>query len=169
MARAADDLTDKQRRFCEEYLVDLNATQAAIRAGYSAKTAEQMGYQLLQKTSVSETLSALRSAQSQRTAVTADRVIAGLLKEAEREGKGSMHVARVTAWMGLAKILGLMDKKVEDTTVNADQLSTMFQAMVRATAGSGAPSGATGVACKRGEAQHRRSGPSELQDRAGEA
>ncbi len=41
-------LTPKQLRFVAEYLVDLNGTQAAIRAGYSAKTAEQMAYQLLQ-------------------------------------------------------------------------------------------------------------------------
>ena len=45
-------LTAKQQRFCDEYLIDLNATQAAIRAGYSPKTAEQLAYQLLQKTSV---------------------------------------------------------------------------------------------------------------------
>ncbi|ANY83325.1 hypothetical protein BB934_34035 (plasmid) [Microvirga ossetica] len=51
-------LTDKQKRFVEDYLVDLNATQAAIRAGYSAKTAEQQAYKLLQKTSVSEAIAA---------------------------------------------------------------------------------------------------------------
>ena len=39
-------LTDKQKRFCEEYLIDLNATQAAIRAGYSPKTAEQTASRL---------------------------------------------------------------------------------------------------------------------------
>lgn len=44
-----DDLTDQQRLFVAEYLKDNNATQAAIRAGYSKKTAEQIGYQLLQK------------------------------------------------------------------------------------------------------------------------
>ena len=46
-------LTSRQQRFVEEYLVDLSATQAAIRAGYSPQTAEQISYQLLQKTSVS--------------------------------------------------------------------------------------------------------------------
>lgn len=40
-------LTEKQRRFCDEYLIDLNATQAAIRAGYSAKTAKSIGQRLL--------------------------------------------------------------------------------------------------------------------------
>ena len=68
-------LTDKQRRFVEEYLVDLNATQAAIRAGYSAETAEQIGYQLLQKTSVVEAISKARQDQQERTAITADTVL----------------------------------------------------------------------------------------------
>ena len=45
-------LTDKQEQFCHEYLVDYDATQVAIRAGYSQKTSEQLSYQLLQKTSV---------------------------------------------------------------------------------------------------------------------
>lgn len=40
-------MTEKQKRFCDEYLIDLNATQAAIRSGYSAKTAKQIGQQNL--------------------------------------------------------------------------------------------------------------------------
>jgi phage terminase small subunit len=47
-------MTAKQQAFCDEYLIDLNATQAAVRAGYSKKTAMEQGYQLLQKTSVQE-------------------------------------------------------------------------------------------------------------------
>ena len=68
-------LTDKQKRFCEEYLVDLNATQAAIRAGYSQKTAYRIGAELLQKTSVSEHLQKLIDERSKRTEITADRVL----------------------------------------------------------------------------------------------
>lgn len=68
-------LTEKQKRFCEEYLIDLNATQAAIRAGYSEKTAEQMGYKLVQKSSVLEYLNKLREQQSKRTEITADMVL----------------------------------------------------------------------------------------------
>ncbi len=71
-------LTPKQERFCEEYLVDLNATQAAIRAGYSVKTAYRIGAELLQKTSVSKRISELRSEQSKRTGITADKIIAEL-------------------------------------------------------------------------------------------
>ena len=68
-------LTAKQSRFVEEYLVDLNATQAAARAGYSAKTAEQQGYQLLQKTSVQQAIAEAMSKRSERTEITADQVL----------------------------------------------------------------------------------------------
>ena len=47
-------MTDKQKRFCDEYLIDLNATQAAIRAGYSEKTARQIGTENLSKPSIDE-------------------------------------------------------------------------------------------------------------------
>lgn len=49
-------LTDKQEIFVREYMVDWNATQAAIRAGYSEKTASEMAYQLLHKTSVQKAI-----------------------------------------------------------------------------------------------------------------
>ena len=71
-------LTPKQERFAEEYLVDLNATQAAIRAGYSAKTAEQQAFQLLQKTSVSDAIQAQRAKVSERTLRTVADVMADI-------------------------------------------------------------------------------------------
>ncbi|MCD7709166.1 MAG: terminase small subunit [Clostridiales bacterium] len=49
MAAKKNNMTAKQRRFCDEYLVDMNATQAAIRAGYSAKTADAIGKENLRK------------------------------------------------------------------------------------------------------------------------
>ena len=49
-----EKLTKKQQRFCDEYLIDLNATQAAIRAGYSPKTARQIGQENLTKPAISE-------------------------------------------------------------------------------------------------------------------
>lgn len=75
-------LTPKQQRFVEEYLVDLNATQAAIRAGYSAKRASEIGYQLLQKTTVSEAISKALAARSRRTGINQDRVLLELAKVA---------------------------------------------------------------------------------------
>lgn len=64
-----------QQSFVDEYLIDLNGTQAAIRAGYSATTAEQIAYQLLQKTSVLAGITAARKAQQERTQIDADRVV----------------------------------------------------------------------------------------------
>lgn len=68
-------LTEKQKRFVQEYLVDLNATQAAIRAGYSEKTAEQQGYQLLQKPSVQVEIQKAMKRREVRTQITQDRVL----------------------------------------------------------------------------------------------
>ncbi len=68
-------LTAKQQRFCDEYLIDLNATQAAIRAGYSEKTAMEQGYQLLQKTSVAEYIAERKADRMERTEITQDMVL----------------------------------------------------------------------------------------------
>lgn len=65
----------KQQRFVDEYLIDLNGTKAAIRAGYSPATAEQIAYQLLQKTSVQAAITEGRRLQQERTQITADRVL----------------------------------------------------------------------------------------------
>ena len=69
------ELTGKQKRFVEEYLCDLNATQAAIRAKYSAKTAEWIGPQLLQKTHVAAAIQEAMDKRSARTEIAGDRVI----------------------------------------------------------------------------------------------
>lgn len=69
------ELTDKQKAFVLEYLVDLNATQAAIRAGYSARTAEQQGSRLLRNVQVQEAIRQGQAERAERTQVTADRVV----------------------------------------------------------------------------------------------
>lgn len=68
-------LTPKQQRFVDEYLVDLNATQAAIRAGYNEKTAKQQGSRLLTKVDVSDAIATSRQTLSNSTGVSASRVI----------------------------------------------------------------------------------------------
>lgn len=73
-------LTPKQARFVDEYLIDLNATQAAIRAGYSAKTAEWIGPQLLGKSHVSSAIEAAKKARTKRTEVDADYVLKRMIE-----------------------------------------------------------------------------------------
>lgn len=65
-------LTDKQEMFCQEYIKDLNATQAAIRAGYSKKTAEVIGSENLIKPKVKERIQELKDKRVQRTKIDAD-------------------------------------------------------------------------------------------------
>ena len=77
-------LTDKQAAFVREYLVDLNATQAAIRAGYSERTASRIGPQLLGKTCVREAIEKAQAKRARRVEVTQDYVLSNLVEVVER-------------------------------------------------------------------------------------
>lgn len=73
-------LTSKQDRFVQEYLVDLNATQAAIRAGYSKKTAAAIGAENLTKPKIAEAVQNAMAERAKRTEITADKVLQELAK-----------------------------------------------------------------------------------------
>jgi phage terminase small subunit len=73
-------LTDKQQRFVDEYLIDLNATQAAIRAGYSVNNSDKIGSELLGKTRVLEAVSRVMAERSKRTGITVDKVVIELAR-----------------------------------------------------------------------------------------
>ena len=68
-------LTPKQKRFVDEYLIDLNATQAAIRAGYSKKTAQEQSARLLSKVIVSEAVAKKRKQLEHETGITRERIV----------------------------------------------------------------------------------------------
>lgn len=71
----ANKLTPKQRRFIDEYLIDLNATQAAIRAGYSEKTAYSIGVQLLKKLEIQAEIQKRRNRLQNKLEITQERVL----------------------------------------------------------------------------------------------
>ena len=73
-------MTKKQKRFVEEYLIDLNATQAAIRAGYSPATAKEIGCENLTKPNISEAISKAMAERSRRTGINQDRVLQELAR-----------------------------------------------------------------------------------------
>jgi len=68
-------LTERQKMFCKEYIVDLNATQASIRAGYSEKTAKQIGSENLSKPYLQEEIARLMKSREERVKLTADKVL----------------------------------------------------------------------------------------------
>lgn len=78
-------LNAKQQRFVEEYLVDLNATQAAIRAGYSEKTAKQQGARLLTNVDIAAAVSASKAERSAQTGIDARWVLERLGLEVEAD------------------------------------------------------------------------------------
>lgn len=103
-------LTEKQKRFCEEYLVDLNATQAAIRAGYKEKTARSSASENLTKPDIQQYLRELIDQRSERTGITADTVLLELeriaLSDVEITGKEKIKALEL-----LGKHLGLFSEQ----------------------------------------------------------
>jgi len=111
-------LTAKQDRFVEEYLVDLNATQAALRAGYSEKTARSIGAENLSKPDIEKAIADALEARRLRTEITQDRVLEELAAIAfaplpeVREVKMS---DRLVALDKLAKHLGMFTERHHHT------------------------------------------------------
>lgn len=102
----AGKLTPKQSRFCEEYLIDLNLTQAALRSGYGKTegSAAVAGHQLLRNPKVQERINQLKEEQSKRTGITADRVLQELGRIA------FLDLSSAYDDKGNLKILGDMDE-----------------------------------------------------------
>ncbi len=108
-------LTPRQARFVDEYLIDLNATQAAIRAGYSAKNADKIGPRLVGESRVSAAIAEAQAKRSERITVSQDDVVKGLHAEATDKIDGSSS-SRVAAWGLLGKHLGMfVDRRLVGT------------------------------------------------------
>lgn len=73
-------MTPRQRRFCEEFAKDLNATQAAIRAGFSARTAKQQGARLLSNVDVQQLIEAAQRERAERVGLDVDRLMLELAR-----------------------------------------------------------------------------------------
>jgi phage terminase small subunit len=98
---SATDLTPKQAAFVREYLIDLNATQAAIRAGYSAKTAGSIGDENLRKPEIAAAVQRAMAERSKRTEISADQVLRELAKI------GFSDIRRAVNWR--AHVTGMVE------------------------------------------------------------
>lgn len=109
-------LNAKQNRFVEEYPVDLNATQAAIRAGYSKKTAYSIGQRLLKDVEIQEAIQKAMKDRSERTGITQDKVVEELGKVAFAEAHDYTDADlkygnKLKALELLGKHLGMFEKR----------------------------------------------------------
>jgi phage terminase small subunit len=107
-------LTAKQRRFTEEYQIDQNASQAAVRAGYSEKTAAVIGAENLRKPAIAEVIAAAQKELSARSEISADMVIGELRTIALGESELTRDKLRALELLG--KCLGMfVDRSVSAT------------------------------------------------------
>ena len=126
-------LTEKQQRFVDEYLVDLNATQAAIRAGYSRKTANEQGARLLANVSIASAVKDAQTARAERVRVTSDWVLAQQVSLHNRVLETEPEIARKTL-RDIGDGIGMYTEKHEHTvtTMTPDErlsrVATILQA-----------------------------------------
>jgi hypothetical protein len=104
MSLTPEHLTHKQTRFVEEYLVDLNATQAAIRAGYSERTARQIASENLSKPDIQQAIAARQQELAERRLWTLDRMVAQAEKHMDIALSGGFR--GVSAANGALELIG---------------------------------------------------------------
>lgn len=116
-------MTPRQERFVAEYLIDLNATQAAIRAGYSAKTAEHQGPRLLGYAQVVEAVKAAKEKRSERVEITQDHALEVLREAIERTRKGENETALARFLALEMRHLGMLRDKIEHSGPGGEALT----------------------------------------------
>ena len=119
-------LTAKQESFCNEYLLDLCAAKAAKRAGYSVKTADVQGYQLLQKTSVAARIAELQAERQERTSITSDYVVKELVKNHEAARDAGKFSDNNKALELLGKHFGLFTDRHEVSAPGGEPIDTTW-------------------------------------------
>jgi phage terminase small subunit len=104
---AEKKLTDKQKAFVREYAIDKNATQAAIRAGYSKKTAYSIGEENLRKPEIAQELAKIEAEHAEKCAVTVESLCRELEADRALARQLEQPSAALTATMNVAKLHGL--------------------------------------------------------------
>lgn len=116
----AEEMTDKQKMFVKEYMKDLNATQAAIRAGYSEDTAKQIGYENLTKPYIQEAIEKEMEERTKKVEISAEYVLSNLKKVAENSMDRNDSAGANKSLELLGKYLKLFTDKTE-TSVTLDK------------------------------------------------
>ena len=105
------DLTDKQKIFCKEYLVDLNATRACIRAGYSKKTARAIGCENLTKPYIHNEIQRLKGIREKKVGLTAEKVLKDIERVREKAEGSEQYTVSLKASELQGKHLAMFTEK----------------------------------------------------------
>ncbi len=133
----ANNLTEKERIFADEYIKTTNATQSAIKAGYAEKSASSKGSQLLRKVKVRKYIDGVMEKRSKNTIATADEVLEYLTKVMNGEEKDAFGLdASIADRTKAAELLGkrhmlFTDKVKLDAEIEIDISDRMKQARVK--------------------------------------
>jgi len=103
-------LSNKQIRFVSEYLVDLNGAQAAIRSGFSQRSARQIATRLLSKADIRVLVQKKQKETEERLQITRDDVIRGLLRAVEEAKEAGSPQGQINAWREIGKMMGYYDQ-----------------------------------------------------------
>lgn len=106
------DLTPKQQRFVREYLIDLNATQAAIRAGYSEHTAKAIGHENLTKPDVAAAIAEAQGKTAEKLEITAEKVLRDLEAARTAARAAGQHSAEIRACELQGKHVGMFEERL---------------------------------------------------------
>lgn len=117
MKQGANNLTPKQHAFVTEYMIDRNGTQAAIRAGYSERTANEQAARLLANVSVASAVDELTQARAERVLITADDVLSSIKRIRDKAEADEKNGDALKANELLGKHLKLFTDKVEHSGV----------------------------------------------------
>lgn len=115
-------MSEQQKRFAEEFLVDLNATQATIRAGYQTKSPNRIGYQLMENAAVRIAIDALRAERSKGSDVTKDFVLRGIQAAIVKAEESNNLTALLRGYELLAKHLGMFIDRTEISGPDGDAI-----------------------------------------------
>ena len=124
-------LTDKQAAFVREYLVDLNATQAAIRAGYSERTAYSVGQRLLKNVEIQRAVAAAQAKRARRVEIKAEDVLRGVIEvTTQARDSGDLKTA-LKGYELQGKHLGMWTEKVKQEVSGPDGGPVASEIVVR--------------------------------------
>ncbi|GEN74098.1 terminase small subunit [Chryseobacterium lathyri] len=124
-------LTEKQIKFCEEYLIDLNATQACIRAGYSEKTARQTGSENLSKPDIQNYISELQEKKSEELDITQTMILQELVKVAFGDVKN--YFDDLGRLINIADLKNDVSASIKSVTVQSEKIELRGETLVESS------------------------------------